>query len=76
MSFVAVSRKKHHKVFVSATEEASKVGRFNPTYGYIDGDRNVRTYGTKSKWDGHMKEQASKMKDESFWKTTKVCDRI
>lgn len=76
MCFQAISRLQVHKLFVKPLEDIQKIGEFHPTYTATDPEQNVRTYGKKSKWDGHMKEKAKKLKDDAFWKNNNVCERI
>ena len=76
MAFQTTTRKKDHKIHVERIEDIQKIGCFNPTYKTIDAERNVRTYGKKSQWDGHLKDLAKQMKDKAFWKQNKICDRV
>ena len=75
-SFKSVTKDEYFEKHVKDKTGGPPVGSYRLRFGGTDAKIQVPVYGSKQKWDGHMRTRSQKIKENTFRQTVHKCDRL
>ena len=76
VNFASIDRNKYFNTHIKNPTQGPPIGAYRNKYNEIDPMIKGPLYGTEKTWDNRAFESSQKIKERTFTKSTKICNRI